>query len=236
MYGYGYKYTTQRAGGITYDPDAQAYFDELGDVPVYAKNAWNDFVVACKANNVWDLFSQTLAVLPTEEMFGGLVDAKTLTTTVVPYTSATVIAATPWLVPSIWTGSLGINCSLTGETRNGWIPSDHWTLNSSAWAMAFPTEADAEAGYTFGTFQSSTQSCAFIRRSAANVAQADMYGSNTASGRLEKTSVGGTEGVWIANRSSNVLYKLWFNGVVQDTNTSTQGSLPTLQTRFFNIG
>jgi hypothetical protein len=235
MYGYGYKYTNQKTSAA-YDPDALAYFTLLGDVPAYAKNAWNAFVVGCKADGTWTLFSQVLPSLPSETMLNGLVDAKSLATTVTAYSNASTLIASPYLIPCVWTGSLGINFTLLGETRNGWIPSANWTLNSSAYAFYYPTEADSDSGYSFGTFQSATQSCAFIRRSATDTCEADMYGSTVGTGRARKTTAGGTLGTFIVNRTSNILFKIWKDGTAIATVTSTQGSLPTLQTRFNAYG
>lgn len=235
MYGYGYKYTPQRSS-TSYDVDAAAYFAALGDVPTYAKDAWNDFVVGCKADGTWTLFSQVLPALPSETMLVGLKDAKSLATTATAYSNASTAIVSPYLIPCVWSGSIGINFTLAGEVRSGWIPSANWTLNSSAYALYYPTEADADAGYSFGTFQSATQSCAFIRRSATDVCEADMYGSTAGTGRARKTTAGGTAGTFIVNRTSNVLFKIWENGSAIATVTSTQGTLPTLQTRFNAYG
>jgi lysophospholipase L1-like esterase len=68
----------------------------------------------------------------------------------------------------------------------------------------------------------------FNKRDGTNNCFADMYGTNTASGRASYVGAG-EPGVYIANRRSSTDYKLYLNNIVKKSNTATQGSVPGIE-------
>jgi len=235
MYGYGYKYTPQLQGG--FDPDAQALFDAMGDVPLYAQNAWNKRVKAFKANGTWTGITQLLPFLPTESMFGGYIDAKSLTTTCTFYANTTVLV-TPYVSPVLYVGGAGACFSQFGVVRLGWNPSLNWaSVNSTAYSISFSTSTRADAGYSWGADTNATTTNAFIRRSAANAAVAYFHGNTTGSGSLNKGTAGGARGTFVMNRTASNAAKMWFNGTAIVTNSGSQTMvLPNEQTYLNNYG
>lgn len=231
MYGYGYSMAFRRSGD-SYDPDAQAYFDILGDVPVYAQNAWNDFVTGCKSIGVWDKWAQLLPFLPTEAILTGYTDAKTLVNTCTIYEGAVAITAPTYLTPSCWVGSAGANWAKFGIVRTGWNPSLNWaSVNSTAYVISFSTSAKADAGYSWGADTNATTTNAFIRRSVADAAVAYFHGNTANAGSLSKSTAGGARGTFIMNRTAVDSAKMWFNGTLLDHNVGTQTmNLPNKQT------
>jgi hypothetical protein len=231
MYGYGYKYSNQSSGDDI-DPDAQAYFDLIGDIPVYAQNAWNDFVLGCKAMNIWTRWTQIIPFLPTESILAGYTDAKTLTNTCTIYEGAVAITAPTYLTPSCWVGSAGANWSKFGIVRTGWNPSLNWaSVNSTAYVISFSTSAKADPGYSWGADTNATTTNAFIRRSGANAAVAYFHGNTANAGSLSAAAIGSARGTFIMNRTASNSAKMFFNGVELRHNTGTQTmNLPNKQT------
>lgn len=66
--------------GVSYDADAQAYFDALvtagSSMTTANKNAWNDCVVGLKADAVWAIVSELYVFVGPADLTGALVKAK----------------------------------------------------------------------------------------------------------------------------------------------------------------
>lgn len=231
MYGYGYLIPF-KPSGVTYDPDAQAYFDAIGDVPLYAKTAINQLDLDLKSILGGDLSAVGMfyPFPPTRGMFQGwrefisnAVNGNQVYTTANP--------ANPSPLYNFPYASVGVNGAYFwggGAYRTGWVPSAELTLNDTAFACVYSDTDIAFNGFDHGAFNSSTQSMIFQKRSATNICQSDMYGTNTASGRLSYTGTG-AKGVYISNRRTSTDFKIYENGVEKDSNILSQGTLPTVE-------
>lgn len=220
------------AGGFRYDPDALAFFNLIGDVPLYAKLAWNSRVIAFKANGTWTGITQLLPFLPTESILAGYTDAKTLVNICTLYESAAAITGPLYLTPSCYVGGAGACFSKFGIVRTGWNPTTYWAdVNSTAYSISFSTQAETDAGYSWGADTNSTTTNAFIRRSGANACVAYFHGNTANAGSLSVSAAGGARGTFVMNRTAVDSAKMWFNGTAIDTNTGSQVmNLPNKQT------
>jgi len=219
------------AGGFRYDPDALAYFNAIGDVPTYAKLAINQRVLDFKSN-LGGLSAVGMCYFfpPTRQMFDGFREFKTNTINGNQvYTTTNTANPSPlYNFPRAFVGVNGASFWGGGAYRTGWVPSANLTIDSTSWAAVYSDTDIAIAGYNHGAFISSTQSMIFQKRDAANNCLCDMYGTNTASGRLTYSGTGAS-GVYIANRKSTTDFKIFENGVQKDSNVLTQGSLPNVE-------
>jgi hypothetical protein len=216
----------------TYDVDAKALFDSIGDVPQYAKNAWNARVIAMKANGQWSGSVGGYPFLPTRSMTNVLRDGKTKLLTA---TFGDVLTG-PYYVGGQSTGGVeGINFYAQASTfgngfvLTGIIPSATLTLNNSCFAIGFSRDEAAIAGYSCGAFQGASQSMIFQKRSVANLCETDQYGTTIGTGRLSQSSATGAKGVYLSNRRLSTDFKLYRDQTQIATASSSQGSLPTVE-------
>jgi lysophospholipase L1-like esterase len=217
-------------GGYTpTDPDAIAYFNSIGDVPVYAQKAIENRIVSFKINGTWNGLKLCYLFPPTLGMFDYLRDVRSNTIYGSVYLGGSVIS-TPFISASVLGGNQGmIFNGGSGHIRTGFIPSSHLTLNDTAWAVGLPEDIAASAQFSFGAFNSSTQSMVFQKRNASNQLFADMYGNTTTSGRAQQTGTSGAGGVFIANRVASNDFKVYRNGTQIASTANAQGSLPSVQ-------
>lgn len=213
----------------TFDTDAQAFIDSIGDCPYYFQIAINDRVLAFKADSTWNDLKQCLIFPGSQDADKSLFDLKKLKQDA---TYGTVYAA-PYATNDAMCGNdgalFGTNV-LTGFIKTGFIPSSGWTINSSAWAfITDKTNSVGLSGYNFGALQANLQSITFDDRNASNQCTADLYSTTSGSGRLIKTLPDGAKGVYIGNRQSSTNFKIWKNGAVIASCTSGSGSLPTTE-------
>lgn len=220
------------AGGIPTQAEATALFTLVGDIPQYAKDAWNERVYAMKQNGVWDSSIAGFPFLPTKSMTEVLRDAKNLTLNAGFFASAA--EPSPFVTGQVTGGQEGLlfyassTAVGTGYVKTGLIPSTLLTLNNTCIAFGSSRTETGLAGYSFGSFQSATQSLIYQKRNAANQHQADMYGTG-AGGRITETSANGIKGCVILNRRSSTDFKLYKNGVEVATTSSNSGTLPTVE-------
>ena len=216
MIGFGFGLNKRRPSGVSYDPDAQAYFDAIGDLPVYVKNAINQRVLDFK-NNLGDLtaVAHWLPFPVTQNKFDGFrefISNSVIGTQV--YNQSNAVNPSPlYNLPRALSGNQG--CTFWGNTtqgigayRTGFIPSTELTLNDTAWAAIYQDTDTASGGYGHGAFQSSTQSFIFQKYDASNYQYADMYGTTITSGRARYTG-DGSGGVFIANRTASNDFKFY---------------------------
>ena len=218
--------------GDEYDPDAQAYFDAIGDVPLYDKIATNQLVLDLKAG-LSDGLAGVAMFYPfpaTRGMFEGWREfiSNSINGNQVYKTTNTANPAPLYNFPRAFVGVTGATFWGGGAYRTGFVPSVELTLNDTAWADVKPDTDIAQNAYEHGAFNSTTQSMIAIKRTAANLFQADMYGNTTTSGRLSYAATG-AGGVYIVNRRSTTDYKVYENGVEKDSNASNQGTLPNVE-------
>lgn len=227
-FGFGFDSMINGAGAA-YDPDAQVYLDPIGDVPLYAKEAINQRVLDFKTN-LGGLSAVGMCYFfpPTRGKFEGWREfiSNAINGNQVYTTTNTANPSPLYQFPRATVGINGATFWGGGAYRTGFIPSAELTLNDTAWSAIYQDTDIAGAGYGHGVFNSTTQSMIFMKRSGTNLCFADMYGTNTASGRAQYTGTGAS-GVYIANRRSTTDFKLYENGVEKDSNATNQGTLPT---------
>jgi hypothetical protein len=212
--------------GASYDPDAQAIFTSVGDVPDTAKAAISQLISDHKTNNLWTKLKYGIIAIPTMTANESMRDIKT----------NTLLATAPG------TGSAGLRAygypigflSRTGGAdyiNTGVTMASLMTLNSSAIVSGMVIN-ETTAQHDFGSLQSATQRTIFTTRNGSNQAALQMYhGSQTV------TSAGITDarGIWINNRNANNFLETVRNGTQVGTNTTIQASavLPTINNFIF---
>lgn len=221
-----------------YDPDAKAYFDAntANDYQDHVKAAWSNRVAAMKANGTWSSSVGGFPFLPTSSVSEPLRNAKTLIVNANYIGTNSSDTVSPYITCQTYVGSEGLmfNANLStvgvGKFRTAIVPSSTMTLNNSAIAVGTTRDEAALAAYTYGAFQSATQSIIFQKRNAANACTADMYGSTVGTGRASQASgADGAKGCYIASRVSSTDFKLYKNGTSIATASSTQGTLPSIE-------
>lgn len=226
-FGFGFD-SMIKSGGAAYDPDAQAYFDSIGDVPVYAKNAINQRILDLKAASLWTDLKLFLPVPQTNTVTGGIRDARTNTVVATVNYNGGASSAPLYSAPRALTGNQGLTYWSTGHVRTGLIPSIALTLNNSAWSAIYQDQDDASASYNHGALNSGTQNITFQKKDGSNNIAAQMYNTTVGAGKIQ-AAYDGSGGVFIANRPTNVSFKLYKNGTEIATSSSTGGSLPSNQ-------
>lgn len=220
-----------------FDPDAKALFDlnTSNDYSLVAKTAWSNRVKAMKANGTWSSSIGGFPFLPTFSINEPMRNARTLVITanyigansqdtVIPYTSNQAYVGSEGLMFNANASVVGV-----GKVKTGIVPSTSMTLNSTAVAIGTTRDEAALAAYSWGAFESSTQSMIFQKRNASNACTVDMYGSTVGTGRASQASgADGAKGCYIASRTSSTDLKLYKNGTQIASTTSSQGSLPTI--------
>lgn len=218
-----------------YDRDAQIYFDAIGDLPVYVKNAINQRVLDFKAN--LGSLSDVAFWLPfpvTQTKFGGFREfiSNSVMGNQVYDTSNNANPSPNYQLPKALAGNQGLvywgTTPNIGAYRTGFVPSTELTLNDTCWAAIYQDTNLASAGFNHGAFNSSTQSMIFQKLDASNLQYADMYGNTITSGRARYTATG-TGKIFIANRRSTTDFKLYKNGTQVASTSAAQGSLPSVE-------
>lgn len=228
MYGYGYNNTFKTtSGGASYDPDAQAYFDSIGDVPTYMKVAISNRIVAFKANGTWANMKLFLPFSPTKTMFGGLRDAKTnaVDGTQVYTTSNTANPSSLYNFPRALNGLSGLNYWGDGAFQTG-LNTSTLTQNDTCIAAIYQDEQILTSGYNHGAFGGSTSALIFQKNTAsAKTVTGFGYTNSTSTGKTSYTSaIDG--GVFIQNIDAD--NEMWEDGVSKDTVVGTAGTQPSL--------
>jgi len=157
-----YLFGAARSGSASYDPDAQSYFDAIGDVPTYMKEAISDRIIAFKANGVWTDMNLFLPFPPTKEMFEGLRDAKTnsINGTQVYTTANDVNPSTNYEFPRALNGLNGMNDWGDGAFKTGFNTSS-LTNNDCCVAAIYQDREVLNTGYNHGVFGGGSNSFLF---------------------------------------------------------------------------
>lgn len=214
-------------GGLSFDPDAQAFFDRVttagGTLSATEKTAVNQLVLDMKSSSIW---SKMKAIYP---MVGASSDA-----------------CKQNLINSSYTGSFtsGWTFASTGATPNGinaymntnLVPSADLTLNSIGLSVYSRTN-------TGGTVQKAEIACAFggsylpliqlaVKRyenGGINQYVNQLYSYNDGEGRVYVTNTD-SRGFYTTSRTSPSLNKSYKNGIIVGSNTDvisqTQPSVP----------
>ena len=134
--------TPSSFSSITYDTDAQAYFTRAGITDTTEKNAWNTFVLAAKAANIYSKFIALYPVSPTSigASYNNAISSS--------YTL--VSAASPSFSTNGWTSD-----GVTQFIRTGIIPNTHLTLDNVTVGWRVKTSA-VRTGVDWGVTDSST--------------------------------------------------------------------------------
>jgi hypothetical protein len=210
-----------------YDADAITYFNLVGDIPTFAKDAINDRIVAFKANGTWTGLKQCLLFPYTESKTEILRDARHLTITA--ELAAPAAITTPFITRAAYGSNGGVSFDTNGVCKTNLVPSVSLTLNSTCIAIGFPSDTTAKAAFSLGCFTGATQTMTFMRRDAGNACYADAYNNTVGTGRASQAGADGGKGVYIMNRQSNTNFKLRKNGSTIASSTSGGGTLPSNQ-------
>ena len=230
MFGYSYNSTFKKVTTNGNDPDAQAYFDSIGDVPVYAQTAWNNFVVGLKANSIHTNLIHALPFLPTRTKFGSLreyVSDSVLGTQV--YTNINAVNPSPlYNFPRAW-GSLNGLTSFNGGASSDGAFQTGLVANSFAnprtIASIYQDDDALNGGFNYGSFGGSTADNLFQKNTAsAKTVRTDGFTNSASTGRVDYTSVlDGIRHIQTIDTDLNV----YENGVNKGTKASTGGSAGT---------
>jgi hypothetical protein len=195
---------------VSYDPDAQAFFNATSITNTVQMNAVNQLVIDLKSYNIWQKF---IAIYP---YVGGTATTHKFNLVNPLDTNAAFRI--------LWAGGVTHNANgVTGNGTNGYgetyiQPLIHLTQNSTHiafWSRTNSTQAssNAEMGITDGTLNASLRICS---RNGSN--QSTYYINDNTLGLV--TSITDSTGFWIASRTASNSKKLYRNGIVLSSVTT----------------
>lgn len=231
MYKYGFN-TGFKRSSVGFDPDAQAYFDSIGDVPEYAKTAWNNFVVGLKANSLHTNLIHGLPILPTRTKFGSLreyVSNSVLGTQV--YTNTNTVNPSPiFNFPRAWGSLNGITSFNAGASSDGafqtGLIADSFA-NPRTIASIYQDDDTLNAGFNYGAFGGGSNSSLMQKNVGANkTVRTDGFTGATGTGRVDYLStLDGIRHIATIDTDLNV----YENGINKGTKANTAGSPGNLE-------
>lgn len=226
----GNRISSSTPPSVVIDPDAQALFDAVGDVPEWFKPATNDLIISFKNEGVWTNPNfYALLCVPSKSSDSTLIEIKSLT--VRAYYD--INGGIPPSTKSIYR---------TFSTNDGYLMEDSWidtdlqpsteyTANDhSDWMVLYEDEtAPAISDYNYGAFDN-PNFMGVTAISNTNLARAYSYRTTES---YQGTTNAGDAGVYINNRQSSTYAELVVNGAIVGTRTTTAGS-PTVRTIYLN--
>jgi hypothetical protein len=211
---------------VSYDPDAQAFFNATGITNTVQMNAVNQLVLSLKSNNIWQKF---IAIYP---YVGGTATTHKFNLVNPLDTNAAFRI--------LWAGGVTHNANgVTGNGTNGYgetyiQPSTHLTQNSthiSFWSRTNSQNANREMGIADGALNASL-GC--VTRNTSN------FSINTVNDNTGTVSANSdSTGFYIASRTASNSRKLYKNGAVLNnattaSTTRTTVTIPVLGQKSFN--
>lgn len=130
---------------VVYDTDAQDYFTRAGITNTTEKNAWNTFVLAAKAANIYSKFIAIYPVSPTSigaSYYNAISSSYILSSSAAPSYST-----------GGWTGD-----GATQFLKTGIIPNSHLTLDNLTFGVRSSSNIQSN-GIAIGSASSSTAHC-----------------------------------------------------------------------------
>jgi len=193
---------------VSYDPDAQAFFNATGITNTVQMNAVNQLVIDLKGYNIW---TKCIAIYP---YVGGTATTHKFNLVNPLDTNAAFRI--------LWAGGVTHNANgVTGNGTNGYgetyiQPSTHLTQNSthiSFWSKTNSQNTNAEMGIQDGALNASLR---VVTRNASNQS---IYSVNDNTGSVA-TSITDSSGFWVISRTASNSRKLYRNGTSLLTNTT----------------
>lgn len=209
-----------------FDPDAQLFFDEVGEMNDVYKNAYNDFVLGLKTDLVWSKGLYGFTVAPVFDY------DKVLTNLFNPSDSPATLSG----INSFVSASPGLNVNeivmdratyVTGSTFNEHIltgvnPSIAFSSNGYTIIEIISTGRTAQNVYEFGVFNSSNNSIGFNARNTG-----DLTKSWTAGATQLESSNSVVQFEIFALTDNGVDYRAEYkNGIVLDSENNSTGAFP----------
>lgn len=226
-FGFGLGNVFSGSPRISYDADAQALFDAVGDVPTVVKPYFNSLIVGLKAQGVWDNPNfWGIFCVPSLNAFNTLIEIKSRT--IVSSFADTGSVSIPYntarqAIPTF----AGYSFRVNGRINTGFIPSASQTLNNSSEFLITYTTESASTTFNYGALNSASQENTFSVRQSGGLF-ADAYNTTIGTGRINVASVDGAGGVYIKNRRSSSYMSVVKNGTVIGSITGNGGSLPSI--------
>jgi len=221
-YGFGFGIgQVKKAGAVSYDADAQAFFNAAGITNTTQKNAVNQLVLDFKSYNAW---TKMKAVYP---IVGGTStthkwNLKNPLDTDAAYRLAFAAGMTH--------ASTGMSPGGTSYASTYLVPNTALTVRNTHLSIYVRTDTAAGNKIEMGCANATTANPSmglFSKYSATN-AVSDAY--NNSTNRLS-ISNSDAKGYYVSSRTSSTLHKLYKNGSVigTDTNTESNNAMPNVQ-------
>lgn len=228
MIGVGVRIGLQRKldSVVPYDPDAQIYFDSIGDVPTYAKVAISNRVVAAKANGTYP-FTYWQPLPPTTSMLDGhreFVSDSVVGTQV--YSASNPVNPSPlYNFPRALACLNGFSYWGAGAYLMG-IDADSLSASDMCTFISYPDSDANNIGYNFGAFGGSTSAFLFQKNDASGNVTGFALTNNTGTGKMVYAGDGSDRRFFINKATDSTL---WGNGVLKKTIAGSAGSFPPLE-------
>lgn len=198
--------------GLVLDADAKAFINVAGVTGGIEKKAVNYLTKALKANGLWSKF---YAIYP---MIGGTAVSHSYNL------KNTALYQITWANgPTHSSNGVDFN-GTTQYGDTGLIADSVQTLNDTAIHIYIRDNA-VSASMEVGASNGATQESYFITRNTGDAFFSDTYGSG--GGRLTAANAN-SSGMFSASRESSTLHAVYRNGSSIGSNTTSQGTLPTV--------
>ena len=217
------------SNGVSYDPDAQALFDAVGDVPNIVKPFFNDLIIGFKDAGVWDNANfWAILCVPSLDPFNSLIEIKSLSIVSSYYDSGAISPPYNTARQAIPTFA-GFRFRGSGYIRTSFVPSAKQTLNnSSVFMVTYSTETNVSS-FNYGALNAVSQTNVFTTRLNTNALIGDAYSTTIGTGRISVAGADGAAGVYIMNRRSSSYASIVKNGAVAGSITGANGALPSIE-------
>jgi hypothetical protein len=213
----------QNTQGITYDSNAQAFFDAAGITDTTQKNAVNQLVLDLKSNSLW---SSMYVIYP---FVGG-----TSTTTKYNLVDPNTYTIT-------WNGSITFSTNgvlsngSSGYGNTGWNPKTFnlgTTITNSLSLSVYSRTNNQNDGEEYGVASGQPAIQILCRRSTGN-ALYDNY--NSTNGRVQG-AVTNSQGLFTSSRTATNILRGYRNATqISTTNTTTQTTSDITSTLNYNL-
>jgi hypothetical protein len=219
MFIFGFNVKPKKAGAVSYDADASAFFTATGITDTTQKSAVNQLVLDLKSYNIW---TKMKAVYP---IVGGTATTHKYNLINPADTDAAfrLTFATGWTHSS--TGMVPNGTSAYADTFLN--PSTQLTLNNTHLSYYSRTNILESSNAEMGSYSGSGGNAFYLLFGrTGNLAYSFQYEQLTSTNFVTATGQSNSTGFWMGNRTSNVAttHKLWRNGVSLGNATTTAGA------------
>src|SRR3990167_6417496 len=216
-------------GGLRNDPDAQAYFTAIGDLPSNYQQVVNTFVLDLKTYGLWTKLKFGILPAVTLDDTDTVTDLKTAT----KLTGAALKGTTDTGNRNVMTcptpaGFHMLNAS-SDYIKTGAIPTSLHTLNDTCIAHGVLENVTGASTFNYSAFQGAANSLQANFRSGGNSAIVDNYSNTGNAGRNTFSGVTDQSGDWLVNRRSATDIEAYRNGSSVGTAANGGGGLPNIE-------